>query len=54
MTSDQIRAYLSFYEDLGVTEVYRRTAELAPLRLEIPTSAPITHARRYRSTLARS
>ena len=41
MTSDQIRAYLSFYEDLGVTEVYRRTAKLAPLRLEIPTSAPI-------------
>ena len=44
MTSDQIRAYLSFYEDLGVTEVYRRTATLsplAPLRLEIPTSAPI-------------
>lgn len=35
MTTDQLRAYLSFYEDLGVTEVYRR----APL-----TFAPIVAA----------
>ena len=27
MNPDQLRAYLSFYEDLGVTEVYRREAK---------------------------
>jgi DNA polymerase len=35
MNPDQIRAFLSFYEDLGVTEIYRR----APLK--IPISEPM-------------
>ena len=30
MKPDRIRAYLSFYEDLGVTEIYRRTAQSPP------------------------
>ncbi len=28
MTPDQLRAYLSFYEDLGVTDVYRRAPKV--------------------------
>ena len=35
MNSDQLRAYLSFYEDLGVTDVYRRDA-----RVPTPKTAP--------------
>ncbi|MEP6961675.1 MAG: uracil-DNA glycosylase family protein, partial [Acidobacteriota bacterium] len=37
MNRDQVRAYLSFYEDLGLTDVYRR----APGILMAPPPAPV-------------
>lgn len=42
MTPQQIRAYLSFYEDLGVTEVYRRAPrEAAPRIAPLPSAPPL-------------
>ena len=38
MKPDQIRAYLSFYEDLGVTEIYRRVPQ-SPMKTA-PQSLP--------------
>ncbi|MEO8099546.1 MAG: uracil-DNA glycosylase [Acidobacteriota bacterium] len=44
MNRDQVRAYLQFYEDLGVTDVYRRSpraAALAPAPALVHTTQPI-------------
>lgn len=42
MTPQQLRAYLSFYEDLGVTEVYRRAPrEAAPQVAPLPSAPPL-------------
>jgi DNA polymerase len=45
LNSDELRARLSFYQDLGVTEVYRRTATApapvaAPAQTDLPPLAP--------------
>jgi DNA polymerase len=43
MTRDEVRSYLSFYRDLGVTEVYRRPATVAnaaPAPDPLPPLAP--------------
>ena len=40
MTPDLLRQYLSFYEDLGVRTLYRRTAEAAPETAEQQPEQP--------------
>ena len=44
MTSEQLRKYLTFYQDLGVKNLYRRTPGVAAAPLEKPLSVPVTAA----------
>jgi DNA polymerase len=44
MTPEQLRGYLTFYRDLGVTEIYRRSTPLSPAsetEMEIPKLIPL-------------
>ena len=40
MTSEQLRQYLSFYQDLGVKNIYRRSPGAQPVPAEKPAPAP--------------
>jgi uracil-DNA glycosylase len=41
MIPEQLREYLTFYRDLGVTEVYRRQAPISEPIMELPPLAPL-------------
>ena len=52
MNPDQLRQYLEFYQDLGVKELYRVSAQQAQAAAAAP--APIAGARTFRSNCPRS
>ena len=41
MTRDELRSYLSFYRDLGVTEIYRRPQAVAAAAEPVPELPPL-------------
>jgi len=54
MTSEQLRQYLSFYQDLGVKNVYRRTPSAKPATIPAlsAASAPAPPATREKSSVS--